>query len=101
MGLSKSWMLHVSYALTNRVASNSSCACSVVSDSVTPWSVAHQAPLSMGFSKQEYWSGLPCPPPGNLPNPGIETASPALAGGFFTTVPPVPPGTPRESSKHQ
>ena len=47
-----------------------------------------QAPLSMGFSRQEYWSGLPCPPPGDLSNPGIEPASPAspaLAGGFFTT----------------
>ena len=42
-----------------------------------PMPVACQAPLSMGFSKQEYWSGLPCPPPGGLPNPGIETASPA------------------------
>ena len=53
---------------------------------VTPWTVAHQAPLSMGFSRQEYWSGLPCPPPGDLPDPGIETVSltsPALAG-FFT-----------------
>ena len=38
----------------------------------TPWTVAHQAPLSMGFSRQEYWSGLPCPPPGDLPNPGIK-----------------------------
>ena len=54
----------------------------------TPWTVAHQAPLSMGFSRQEYWSGLPCPPPGDLPDPGIEPSSlisPALAGGFFTT----------------
>ena len=53
----------------------------------TPWTVACQAPLSMGFSRQEYWSGLPCPPPGDLPNPGIELtslASPALAGGFIT-----------------
>ena len=52
--------------------------------------VARQAPLSMGFSRQEYWSGLPCPPPGDLPDPGIEPASlmsPALAGGFFTTSP--------------
>ena len=52
------------------------------------WTVAHQAPLSMGFSSQEYWSGLPCPPPGDLPDPGIKSASltfPALAGGFFTT----------------
>ena len=39
---------------------------------VTPWTIAHQAPLSMGFSRQEYWSGLPCPPPGDLPNPGIK-----------------------------
>ena len=54
----------------------------------TPWTVAHQAPLSMGFSRQEYWSGLPCPPPGDLPNPGTKPTSlmpPALAGGFFTT----------------
>ena len=50
--------------------------------------VAHQAPLSMGFSKKEYWSGLPCPPPEDFPKWGIEPASltsPALAGGFFTT----------------
>ena len=52
---------------------------------VTPWTVAYQAPLSMGFARQEYWSGLPCPPPGDLPNPGIEPDSLALAGGFFTT----------------
>ena len=54
----------------------------------TPWTVAHQAPLSMGFSRQEYWSGLPCPPLGALPHPGIEPTSlvsPALAGRFFTT----------------
>ena len=54
----------------------------------TLWTVVHQAPLSMGFSRQEYWSGLPCPPPGDLPNPGTETTSlmsSALAGGFFTT----------------
>ena len=55
---------------------------------VTPWTVAHQAPLSMGFSRQEYWSGLQFPPPGDLPNTGIKPASlmsPALAGRFFTT----------------
>ena len=54
----------------------------------TPWTVACQAPLSMGFSKQEYWSRLPCAPLGDLPNPGIEQhllTSPALAGRFFTT----------------
>ena len=47
--------------------------------------IAHQASLSMGFSRQEYWRGLPCPPPEDLPDPGIEPGSPALAGGFFTT----------------
>ena len=45
---------------------------------VTPWTAAHQAPLSMGFSRQEYWSGLPFPSPGDLPDPGIEPRSPAL-----------------------
>ena len=53
--------------------------------------VARQAPLSMGFSRQEYWSGLPFSPPGDLPNPEVEAASPALAGRFFTTVPPAKP----------
>ena len=47
----------------------------------TPWTVAYQAPLSMGFSRQEYWSGLPFPSPGDLPDPGIESVSPTLAGG--------------------
>ena len=45
----------------------------------TPWTVAHKAPLSMGFSRQEYWSGLPFPPSEDLPEPGIEPSSPALA----------------------
>ena len=55
---------------------------------VTPWTKAHKDPLSMGFSQQEYWGGLPFPPPGDLLDPGIELmslTSPALAGGFFTT----------------
>ena len=50
---------------------------------MTPRTVARQAPLSMGFSRPEYWSGLPFPSPGNLPDSGIEPSSPALAGGFF------------------
>ena len=54
---------------------------------MTPWTVAHQAPLSMGFSKQEYWRGLPFSSPGDLPNPVIEPASPALAGRFFFFLP--------------
>ena len=56
-----------------------------------PWTVARQAPLSVGFSRREYWSGLPFPPPGDLPHAGMETASlvsPALAGGFFTNCAP-------------
>ena len=68
------------------------CAClptcfSHVRHFATPWSIARQAPLSMGFSRQESWSGLPCPFPGDLPNPGNEPVSlksPVLAGGFFT-----------------
>ena len=67
-----------------------------MSDSfVIPWTVARQAPLSVGFPRQEYWSGLPFLPPGDLPDPGTEPRSlesPALAGGFFTTE---PPGKPR------
>ena len=51
----------------------------------TSWTVAHQVPLSMGFSRQECWSGLPFPSPGDLPHPGVELMSPALAGSFFTT----------------
>ena len=59
---------------------------SCVQLSVTLWAVAHQVPLSMGFSKQEYWSGLPFPPSEDFPDPGIKLLSPAtlaLAGGFF------------------
>ena len=55
--------------------------------SATPWTVAHQAPPSMGFSRQEYWSALASSSPGDLPDSGIEPASLALAGRFFTTEP--------------
>ena len=59
-----------------------------MSDSfVTPWTIAHQALLSMEFSKQGYWSGLPFPSPGDLPDPGIKPTSLELAGGFFTVEP--------------
>ena len=67
---------------------------------VTLWTVACQAPLSMGFSRQEYWSGLSCPPSGDLPDLGIKPASllsPALAGGFLTTE---PPGKPQYMTRH-
>ena len=58
------------------------------------WTVDRQVPLSMGFSRQGHWNGLPCPSPGNLPDPGTEPESlmsPALAGRFFTTEPPGKP----------
>ena len=64
------------------------CTCSRVQLFVTPWTVAHQTPLSMGFSRQEHWSELPLPTAGHLPHPGIEPtslASPAFASRFFTT----------------
>ena len=57
----------------------------------TPGTVAHQAPLSIGFSRQEYWSGLPFPTPGNLPNPVIELSGSFIAGRFFPTEPPGKP----------
>ena len=67
------------------------CTRSVMSDSLqTPWTVAHQVPLSMGFPRQEYWSGLPFPPPGDLPDPRVECVSApslALAERLFTTEP--------------
>ena len=56
--------------------------------SATPWTVAHQAPLSMGFSRQEYWSGLPFPSPGDLPDPGIEPRSPAFQADALPSEPP-------------
>ena len=56
-----------------------------------PWTVAHQAPLSMGFSRKEYWSGLPFPSPGDLPNPGIESGSPTLQADALTSDPPGKP----------
>ena len=70
---------------------------SVVSYSVTPWTVAYQAPLSMGFFRQECWSGLPFPSPGDLPDPGIEPGSPELQADALPTE---PPGKPREVHTH-
>ena len=95
------WWLHkislqnyntLAFALENVIQSNTHLvvvqSLSLVWLFATPWTIAHQAPLSMGFSRQEYWSGLPCPSPGDLPDPGINPSSPALAGGFFTAEPP-------------
>ena len=57
----------------------------------THWTIPHQILLSMEFSRQEYWGGLPCPPPGDLPNPGVKLVSPVLAGRLLTTAPPGKP----------
>ena len=59
-----------------------------MSDSVTPWTVAYQAPPSMGFFRQEYWNGLPFPSPGDLPNPGTEPRSPTLQADTLSSEPP-------------
>ena len=78
---------------SHRIAVNM-CVLSRVKHFATPWTVARQAPLSMEFSRQEYWSGLPIASLKDLPHPGIEPeslASPALAGRFFTTAPPRKP----------
>ena len=65
--------------------------CCRVGFSATPWTTAHQVPLSIGFFRQEYWSRLPFPPPGDLIDLGIKPRSPALAGRFLTTEPPGKP----------
>ena len=65
------------------------------------FAIAQQAPLAMGFPRQEYWSGLPFPPPGDLPNQGSEPVSPALAGRFVTNEPPGKPGNVRVRFKNQ
>ena len=69
----------------------------------TPQTVAHQAPMSMGYSRQEYWNGLPFPPQGDLPDPGMEptSLSPALAGRFFTTEPLGKPICPQNLHQNQ
>ena len=70
---------------------------SVLADSATPWIVACQTPLFMGFSRQEYWSGLPCHPPGDPPNPAVEPRSPALQAD---SLPSEPPGKPSQRFCH-
>ena len=65
---------------------------------VTLWTIAHQAPLSMGFSRQEYYSGLPCPPAGNLPNPGIEPTSPVSPALQADSLPLSHQGSPKDDN---
>ena len=67
------------------------CMLSCVQHFATPWTAAHQAPLPMEFSMQEYWNGLPFPSPGDLPDPRMESTSPALAGRLFITESPAKP----------
>ena len=66
----------------------------------TPWTVAYQAPPSMGFSRQEYWSGLPFPSPGDLPDPGIEPQSPAFQADTLTSEPPGKPMSNKEDQSY-
>ena len=82
--LGKSWI----HLIAIQLRWSLHAACSAASDSANPWTIAHQVPLSVKFSSQKYWSGLPFPIPGDLPNADIEPASlasPVLAGRFFTT----------------
>ena len=77
--------------MSNKVVSSSSLSLRCVQLFVTPWTVAYQAPPSMGFSRQEYWSGLPFPSPRDLPDPGIEPKSPAFQADALTSEPPGKP----------
>ena len=89
-----SWKFQLTHSHSSNSVSMFMHACMLSRSAVTNSLGAHQAPLSMGFPRQEDWSGLPFPPPRDLPNPGTEpesTESPALAGRFFTTEPPGKP----------
>ena len=90
-GLQKDTTFETSYA-TQHCLVTQSCLTG------TPWIVAHQAPLSLEFSREEYWSGYPFPSPGDLHDPGIELASPVLAGWIFTTEPAGKPTTQQRST---
>ena len=89
----KEWTKQLTFSLSYiidtmyKIYESESISHSFMSDSATPWTVAQKAPLSMGFPRQEYSSGLPFLSPGDLPNSRIKPASPALAGGFFTPEP--------------
>ena len=87
------WMMRVPMTKTGFGGKDRFHARSVVPDFVMLWTVTRQAPLSVGLSRWEYWSGLPCPPSGDLPNPGIEPRSPALQVNSLLTKPPGKPGT--------
>ena len=84
----------------NNSNNNNSAQGSVMSDSVTPCIAAHQAPWDSSGKNPSCWSGLLFPTPGDLPNPGIQPTSPALAGGFFATEPPGKPNNNNRSLKY-
>ena len=84
-----SFLLPISYCID--YCESESVSCSVVSDFVTPSTVAHQAPLSLEFSREEYWSGYPFPSPGDLHDPGIKPGSPALQADSLLSEPPGKP----------
>ena len=88
--------MSLTFTILLSILSQEVCVCvlSRVQLFATPWTVAHQAPLSIEFSRQECWSGLSFPSPGDLPDPGIGPMFPALAGSFFTTEPPGKPHLP-------
>ena len=89
--LPKSWLASektAMYSESNHVGGGIALVAKLCWTLATPWTVARQAPLSMGFSRQEYWIGLPFPSPGNLPNPGIKPGSPALQTVSEWTEPP-------------
>ena len=88
----ESFVLRVYFRFETKFESIKFCVCSVISDSF-PTTTAHQAPLSMGFPRQEYWSGLPFPPPGNCPNPGIERVSHISCVGQADSLPVRHPGS--------
>ena len=89
--LSLAWCVCILYILLSLLSCRCGQSLSPVWFFVTPWTVARQAPLSMGFSRQEYWSGLTFPSPGDLPNPGIEPESPALQADALSSEPPGKP----------
>ena len=77
---------YITFHISGNIASLM-LSCSLLSDSLTSWAVAHEAPLFMGYPRQEYWSGLPFPPPGNLPDPGIEWVFSALQADSLPSEP--------------
>ena len=93
------WFFFTVYVL--RVCVHACCGFSRVWLFVTPWTVAHQAPLSMGFSRQEYWSGLPCPPPGDLSDPAMEPESPIFPALQTDSLPVSPWASPMYYSTAQ